>query len=285
MKTVKISVALRFDDPSEISNVEIEKKVIAILKKYGLTATLGVVPFSRVERDLVALSASRAAHLIDAQQEQIIEIAQHGFCHDDCTSSTSGIPSEFLNLSASIQSTYIRRGLRHLESLFGNIIQGFIPPFNNYDDNTISALKEAEFKYVSGSFDAPSNHKLATLPGTCLLSSLRAIIESIQKKRTINQTVIAVMHHFDFSESGSNKAWLSLSDFDTLMAWLAAQPDVHVFTLGMLVDRMGQTKTRRALNNYRLFRMLPWRIQRHLPTGSLIIAPPWQVILQSLLHK
>jgi peptidoglycan/xylan/chitin deacetylase (PgdA/CDA1 family) len=275
----KIPVAIRFDDPSETSNLEIERRVIASLERHGLTATFAVIPYQCDDKgELHALSTRRANHLLMAQRQGIVEIAQHGLCHKDLTGDTLAIPSEFLGFSEANQRSTIQQGLVHLQSIFGNSLDGFVPPFNTFDSNTVTALGDLKFKYVSGSLEVPASKGISILPGTCLFRSLFENIESARKKKKYDVAIIAVMHHSDFFESGGGTGWVSLRAFDQIIARLGAQADVAVYTVGELAT-LASTKLQTGLNNYRLSKKLHWRLRKRLPTGCLIMNPWWQAAL------
>jgi predicted deacetylase len=273
-----IRVAIRFDDPSETSRHDIENAVIDSLARHGLAATFAVIPFRRIGHSLQALSSDRAAQMMAAQRARVVEIAQHGYTHDDWTSSTLGIPSEFLGRSVAEQLSDIQVGLNHLCTLFSGEISGFVPPWNRHDAATSSAIRSAGFRYVSAEWQTRRETEgLLCIPRTCQLTALKEEVQAARHLEKLCPVFVAVIHHYDFHESGSENAKLSLAQFDELMAWLAGQADVKVQTLGELAQGSA-SGLERALRIHRLKQHLPWRIQVRLPQHCLITAPWWRVM-------
>jgi len=273
-----IRVAIRFDDPSETSRHDIEDAVIASLARHGLTATFAVIPFRRIGHRLRALSPARTAHLQEAQRAGMVEIAQHGYSHEDWTTTTLGIASEFLGKSVKEQLSNIQVGLNHLRTLFSGEISGFVPPWNQYDAATSAAIRSAGFRYVSAEWQTRREKQgLLCIPRTCQLTDLKEQIHAARRLGKLDPVIVAVMHHYDFFESGVTNAKLGLAQFDELIAWLAAQADVKVQTLGQLAQ-VSANEIQRAMRLHRLKQHLPWRAQVRLPSYCLITAPWWRVM-------
>lgn len=273
-----IRVAIRFDDPSETSRRDIEDPVTSSLARHGLSATFAVIPFRRIGHRLQALSPARAAQMMEAQRANVVEIAQHGYTHEDWTTSTLGIPSEFLGRSATEQLSDIQVGLNHLRTLFDGAIRGFVPPWNKHDAATSAAVHSAGFRYISAEWQTRrEKHGLLCIPRTCQLSELKEQIQAARRLERLDPVIVAVMHHYDFHESGAENAKLSLAQFDELMAWLASQTDVKVQSLGELAQD-GASGLERAMRIHRLTQRLPWRVRVRLPQDCLITAPWWRVM-------
>jgi transposase len=273
-----IRVAIRFDDPSETSRHDIEDAVIGSLSRHALTATFAVIPFRRIGHHLRALSTGRSARLQAAQKAGIIEIAQHGYSHEDWTTTTLGLASEFLGKAVEEQRSDIQVGLDHLRTLFSGEISGFVPPWNQHDANTSAAIHSAGFRYVSAGWQTRSEKQaLLCIPRTCQLTNLKEHIHAAHRLKKLDLVIVAVMHHYDFFESGETNAKLSLAQFDELVAWLATQADVKVQTLGQLAQTSAD-EIQRAMRLHRLKQHLPWRAQVRLPNYCLITAPWWRVM-------
>jgi peptidoglycan/xylan/chitin deacetylase (PgdA/CDA1 family) len=273
-----IRVAIRFDDPSETSQHDIEDAVIDSLARHGLSATFAVIPFRRIGHRLQALSAARAARMMVAQRAGVIEVAQHGYSHEDWTSTTLGIPSEFLGKSVTEQLSDIQVGLNHLRTLFNGGISGFVPPWNKYDVATADAILAAGFRYVSAEWRTRHERQaLLCIPRTCQMTELKGQIHAARRLGKLDLVIVAVMHHYDFFESGEANAKLGLAQFDKLMTWLVAQADVQVQTLGQLAQDSADD-IRRAMRLQRLKQHLPWRVRVRLPGYCLVTAPWWRVM-------
>jgi hypothetical protein len=171
-----------------------------------------------------------------------------------------------------------------LHTLFGGGIDGFVPPWNQYDANTAAAIRAAGFRYVSAEWQTRREQQgLVRIPRTCQLTGLKEHIQAARRLQKLDVVIVAVMHHYDFLESGEENAKLGLAQFDELLAWLAAQPDVKVQTLGRLV-RHSAGEIERAMWLHRLKQHLPWRIKVRLPNYCLITAPWWRV-MNHVIHR
>ncbi len=269
--TTMIRVALRFDDPSAASLHDLEAALFALLERYGVTATVGVIPYRCNGDEYQPLTADNGSHLITAQRKGIIEIAQHGYSHEKRGCTAKGQPTEFAGLSEAEQTRLISEGRSQLGLLFGCGITGFIPPWNTCDTATAAAVRELGFSYLSASLAAPAISKLTWLPRTCQATNIVAVVKDARRYSWLSPIVIAVMHHYDFRESGSPHAPMSLDGFEERLAWLAAQRDVQTLSLDSLsrdcAGRIGpgQLDTLKGI--------LPWRLRRWLPENHLLTFP------------
>ena len=277
-----IRVAFRFDDPSPSSNQALERMIIAALAAHHCSATVAVIPFRRIDGDLVALTEQRAEHLIEATARGTLEIALHGFSHERHGTASSGKPSEFAGRASVEQVDLIERGSLHLKLLFGDVICGFVPPWNSFDMGTLEALEQLTFSYLSAGWDAPPIYggNVALLPRTCHLSSLKLAIQRARRFWFLSPIVVAVMHHHDFSESGEREAIIDLRAFDDLLGWLERQPDLRVLSLRTIATQIDAGGWRRALRRYRLQQALPWRLRHSLPEQYVLLTGSWWYALR-----
>ncbi len=275
-----IHLALRLDDPSVTSDHALERNIIALLIKHGLSATFAVIPFRRVDSALLAFSAGKAAHLLDASAQGVIEIAMHGYCHEQLGVGTRGGKSEFAGIPLERQEEMIAQGLALMRAVFGPVIRGFVPPWNSFDAATTEVLQHKEFSYISGGWDVPAKHaNLVVLPRTCNLHTLQAAVSEARRFRSLSPLIVAVMHHYDFREAGGDKAIMDLAEFDTLLQWVKAQPDIQVQTMGQLAAGTSPAQARRGMRLRRI-KNLHWRLNWLLPEYSLPTAPAWKLLIR-----
>jgi peptidoglycan/xylan/chitin deacetylase (PgdA/CDA1 family) len=272
-----IRVALRLDDPSETSNRQVEAGILDALQEAGIPATFGVIPFRMVNGARVALSPERAAPLIEAQRSRTMEVALHGYLHVSC--STDGRKSEFRDVPLPEQLERITEGRDHLEQIFGQRPTGFIPPWNSYDRQTLTALEQAGFSYVSANWDLSEDYRgpLDIIPLTCQLTDLKSAVQEARRYCSARPLIVAIMHHYDFAESGDGSARLDLAGFRSLVHWLAEQPDLAAVRLG---DANAKVGLRHALAQQRL-RKMPL-ISRFVPTRSILCNPLRNVLLSRI---
>lgn len=266
-----IRVALRFDDPSVATDHGSEVAIFDLLERYGIHATVAATPFHRQGEDYQALSADNAPHLVTAHRKGLIEIAQHGYSHEQRSSTKGGEKSEFVGLAANEQARLIGEGRDLLTQMFGCDITGFVPPWNTCDINTLKTARDLGFQYFSAGFDAPTVKKLTWLPRTCQIKHIVDAVEEARRYAWSRPLVIAIMHSYDFLGLGSSQANIDLTGLQERLAWLVAQQDLRIITL----DTMAR-ECRGCIGPGRLDSLkgiLPWRLRRWLPEHHLVTFP------------
>lgn len=262
-----IDVAIRFDDPSASSDHALERALLRIMEAHQVCATFAVIPHT----DQRPLLAEDVPHLLEGQQRGILEIAQHGFDHVSCRPG-SALPSEFAGLDPATQREKITAGRATLERVFGVPVSGFVPPFNTFDHATASILSDQGFHYLS----AGSEHGLietgclAQLPRTCQIVELERALSEARRRPNGQLAIMAVMHHYDFQESGHADAPLTLQRLSELFQRLRQQADVRLNTLDQLAARHDSAIWRRAVRRNRWVERQHWRIRSLFPRYSLM---------------
>ncbi|HRK79305.1 MAG TPA: DUF2334 domain-containing protein [Thiobacillus sp.] len=262
-----IDVAIRFDDPSAVSDHALERAILHAMASHGVCATFATIPHAGQH----ALSADDVPHLVEARQSGRLEIAQHGFSHESCRPGGS-LPSEFAGLDRAAQTDKITAGRSTLEQVFGVAIRGFVPPFNTFDQVTASILSDQGFLYLSAGSEHGSveSDRLTELPRTCQLTELRPALAEARRHPHGDLAIVAVMHHYDFQESGRTDAPLTLERLSDLFRWLRQQPDVRLHTLSRLASRHDASTWHKAVQRNRWVQRQHWRIRSIFPRYSLM---------------
>jgi hypothetical protein len=279
-----IPVAFRLDDPSATSNHALERAIIERLAYHRVPATFAVIPFREAEGSVVGMTGADAAHLIEAVNAGIIEIAVHGYAHRVRGRTGDGNWTEFAGLSAGRQRTDLEAARRQLETVFGRRVAGFVPPWNSFDSDTVAALEDLDFDYLSAGWDAPPtpSARIPVLPHTCNLAHLRTAVAEARCYAPLPSLVLVILHHFDFIESGQADAVLSLDQLDKALAWVSGQADLEPVTVSGLGQRIMPSECQRGLSRYRLGSALHWRVQAMLPRYSLVCGGWWGILARSL---
>ena len=100
-----IEIALRFDDPSPTSDHALERKIFGILSELEIPATVAVVPNGISGEGLIPVTRLNVPHLVKAHEDGILEVAQHGYAHEQMTITPKGSRSEFWDVPATEQAT------------------------------------------------------------------------------------------------------------------------------------------------------------------------------------
>lgn len=279
-----IRVALRFDDPSALSDRPLEEQILAAAQTAGVPLTVAVIPCRNRTDEMIRLTAERASHLVQAQHDGIIEVAQHGYCHEPMPANEKP-PSEFRDVAFERQLETIRAGRSILEEIFGQVITGFVPPWNTFDGATTRALAQSGFRYLSAGQEIEANCRpeLAYLPRTCQMTTLLDTLDGLDVFVKHDPIVIAVMHHYDFIESGNSRGLIDLDRFGILLENLRRNTLLQLSTLSGLVESPCASLPCRLRQN--TWNILHWRIQDRLPRQALFRHTWPRLFAHSLLHS
>ncbi len=155
-----VRVIIRNDDICALSQVEWEKKLLAVFKEQQVPLSVGVIPAIAADtryrpeamRHPLRRNAAIAQLYGQAAGEGWVDLLQHGYDHQQ-NAAHAGLPpadsSEFTGLPLPVQQARILQGRQLLKQVFGKEMQVFIPPWNNADDHTDQALKALGFQGLS----------------------------------------------------------------------------------------------------------------------------------------
>jgi hypothetical protein len=257
-KNKQIIVVFRFDDPSSISDTNLELKVLDAFQKNNLPCTLGVIPFviigyggDSTARDVVPLDDIKADILKKAIHTGLVEVALHGYSHQTTRSKIWGGYSEFQGLDYTSQALRIEKGKTFLEALLDVKLTTFIPPFDNFDHNTIKLLESFDFEVFSSNMDQAVDindaDKIKFLPATCGLLDVRSAIESARLIVDNQPIIIVLMHHRDFWDANRMLDPNRLDGFIELLNWIRSQNDIRVVALDQAAKVVKDASTGRFL--------------------------------------
>ena len=215
-----------------------------------------------------------ANHLVEAEINDSIEISQHGHSHQNRAtknqSFTTFSPSEFKGCPVEQQVDLIKTGKFLLDSIFIPQDRGFVPPWNSFDYNTLLATEQLRFRYISAGWEVPEKHNARSvkiIPRTTQVSELRQKIEQYKLYSPLNPLLVAVLHHYDFIESGSDAARFSLHEFEETIKKATSSEYVNMISL----NHIAKTLTKKNLNfginaNQLITKKIHWRLQKYFPT-------------------
>ena len=127
-------VTFRLDDIQDywINDVQIE--VMDIFNERDIPITLGIIG-NEIGEDTQIVS-----YINQSIPSNLLEIANHGWKHED-----------FTEYDKETQSQLIKNTNEQLQNIFGVSPTVFIPPYNEYNNNTISAMNENGITHFSSS--------------------------------------------------------------------------------------------------------------------------------------
>lgn len=270
-----INLALRFDDPSKTSNHQLESDIIRLLEKHQFPATFAVIPYKHNQDGTdSALAKQDIAHLINARIKNIIEVALHGYSHTN--NGYLAKNSEFSGLSLKKQSQLIKMGRQLLDDIFDQPVTGFVPPWNSYDENTVLALKNLNFHYLSATWNRVGlNQSINLLPHTCNLAQLKIAVEEACILKHSPSILIAVLHHYNFKEHSDNKGIIDLNGFSALLDWINNQPFIRTVTLNGISEMYSPHELQKPIEFHEQFKNSHWRIRKLMPQHCLYPNKSW----------
>lgn len=138
-------------------NWEQWNKAMQLLHDINATALIGVIPDCQDPSLQIDIPRNDFWEYIKQLQDKGFSLAMHGFNHVFSTKAngivTKNKISEFAGLPYEVQLEKIRHGKAILNA-HGIYTDVFFAPAHSYDDNTLRALAECGFHYVSDGFSA-----------------------------------------------------------------------------------------------------------------------------------
>ena len=193
-------VAFRLDDIQDywINDVQIE--IMEIFNERDVPLTIGIIG-SEIGEDTQIVS-----YINQSIPSNLLEIANHGWKHED-----------FTEYDKETQSQLIKNTNEQLQNIFGVTPTVFIPPYNEYNNDTISAMNENGITHFSSSTiiaDPPypmMDAQLYSFPTGASTGELyleTSLFTGINHKLTLSQIqnsiseygfAVVMMHPQDFS--------------------------------------------------------------------------------------
>lgn len=263
----QITLVFRYDDPSSMSDWDMERKIIELFANIDQRCTFAVVPNhttgevrSTLKQSRKSLGQKKGDLLKQAVDKGVIDIALHGETHQTIVEK-EGVKyaTEFAGLNFDEQRQKIILAKNMLENTIGITVSIFVPPFNTFDSETVAALEATKFTCISNdtSGDISLFADLKVLPTTCKISELQEVVE-IARKDSDNSPLIAVLfHQYDFREISSINGRLSFGEFESIVRWVTRQKDINIVSVGQAVNGDENTSAFRFFLNYRLPDMFP----------------------------
>jgi peptidoglycan/xylan/chitin deacetylase (PgdA/CDA1 family) len=270
----RIEVVFRLDDYSARSSLEAELRIIDLFRRNRASITFGVIPclcarnvYDPAPQEGLCLDDRKGEVLRNAAAEGVVEVALHGYAHQ---THSAGRRAEFAGLDYGRQVEKLAAGRALLEKRTGARITTFIPPWNQYDGDTVRALEELGFSTLSASLSlgAAAGDRLGFLPETCGLPRLRRALAAARKSPLPQPVIVAAFHLFEILEVDRERGRIRFGEFAELVDWLGQLADVRLASVGQAAAAVGEFGAERLLRNRRLrsrWRMVPlgWRPASH----------------------
>jgi peptidoglycan/xylan/chitin deacetylase (PgdA/CDA1 family) len=232
-------VAFRLDDIQDYWLTDVQIEIMDTFSKKNLPLTIGIIG-NEIGQDIKLIS-----YINQTIPKNRLEVANHGWNHED-----------FTEFDKETQSLLLKQTNKKLQQVFGVVPSVFIPPYNEFDNNTISAMKENYITHFSSSVtlsESPfplTNSQLYNFPEAAYtgeLSPSSTLFVAVEHKLTLSQIqksisdygfAVVMMHPQDFSimENGdhSNKInWNQIRELELLLDRIQIQ-GLHVVPIGKI---------------------------------------------------
>jgi len=255
----QVNVIFRYDDYSANSVTEVELKIIETFREYGIPITFGVIPFKVTgdpedpsPQDLLPLDSIKGEILKTAYEEGILDITMHGYSHQ---TNSSEYLSEFANLDYKEQVKKLSAGKEYLQNITGAPVTAFLPPWNTYDRNTLSALEQSGFSTLAGNKKGlvTKGSNLYYLPVSCLLTELKDAVKAARKSSDNQPLVVAILHDYNFLDFNDVIGILTFQEFFELIDWVSAQGDVNILSISQANEVIEDLSVDRAIRTRKIY--------------------------------
>lgn len=168
----KDSIIIRLDDAGAWHyNQEVEKIANDVTSR-NLSLVIAVIP-EKISHDTVFLDYMR-----ELLENPNIEVAMHGYTHSE---------EEFKNASLEQATEWIQKGKQEIIQELKVVPITFIPPYNVYSPETITALKQENFKVIAGAKGEYSMTHDFLILGYTTRTSDYSVSDKIPVKRIIQE--------------------------------------------------------------------------------------------------
>lgn len=237
-----VRVVIRYDDYSSISSSDADRGLIEILRKYNISAVFSVVPFTHPDYQFtsnvrIPLNGEKIALLRSAKRQGLVEVALHGSAHVNRVPGTTAATkcSEFAGVPQEEQVQVIREAAAELKAKTGVKPTTFVPPWDNYDSSTLTAVSECGMRIMSGSKSGIAGGGIKFLPVTTDVTRFESDVRRSRESAGPGAIVVLLLHPEDFRESGKPAATTTLPAFDAVIGRLTQDGEITFTTFAELL--------------------------------------------------
>lgn len=152
---MKCQFSFRLDDITADMNWKNFIRIREIFEQNNICPLLGIVPDNHDKKLQIGESNPRFWNTLKELEKQGWVMAQHGFQHTYLTEKSGLLglkeASEFAGRTYKEQRKALEQGRRILRA-HGIVTDVFMAPGHTYDENTLKALYDLEFRYVTDGF-------------------------------------------------------------------------------------------------------------------------------------
>jgi hypothetical protein len=252
----KMKIVFRYDDyilvPSKFCD-----SLLYIFHKNNIPLCLGIIPFDSTNLIINKLNQEQINDLRSRIQKKEIEVALHGFNHINILRPyflNKKTYSEFGSLSYFKQFDKLSKGKKALDSLFNIETNVFVPPFDTYDNNTLKALIDLNFKIISGDmYGGCTYEEIKYIPAT--FGDFFELADIIDKNIDDDATIVFLFHPYSFIENSFKypniiAPRISLNYLDSLLNSITKQ-EISFYTFSDLAKIENFNKVLYQANSFK----------------------------------
>ena len=206
-----IHVVFRLDDPRPVCD-SVSMRVVQLFNAKQVPLTIAMVPCDSCE-NIITLLIGTSSQYIAAIQQDNIELALHGLTHQNINET-----GEFGGLDSTEAVRRITKGKQALQAIFDKQITTFIPPFNAWNEHTLTAMRMHGMNVISADMFTPiyvdDVHYFPETLGHLMAQKgmWRAAEEAIMGCEEKNAVCVVMFHAYDLPDEQSWEQLESLLD-------------------------------------------------------------------------
>lgn len=223
-----VQVVFRLDDPRPVCD-SVSMRVVQLFNAKQVPLTIAMVPCDSCE-NTITLPISNNSQYIAAIQQDNIELALHGLTHQNINEA-----GEFGGLDSTETVRRIAKGKQALQAIFDKEISTFIPPFNAWNEHTLTAMRMHGMNVISADMFTPiyaySVHYFPETLGHLMRQKgiWSATEEAIMGCKEKDAVCVVMFHAYDLPDEQS---WEQL---ESLLDACKANEDVQCHTYQSLL--------------------------------------------------
>jgi len=129
-------IAFRLDDLQDYWITAGQEAIVDLFNSRKLPLTIGIIS------NAFGLDTAHVTHIVNASKSGYIEVASHGYNHED-----------FTTFAAADQVTLLSESIAQIKTYFGITVTTFVPPYNAWNADTISAMQANQITVFSSEED------------------------------------------------------------------------------------------------------------------------------------
>lgn len=232
-----LDVVFRYDDFRLIDN-DFQNQLIEVFAKEQVPLHIAIIPFNQDSTPCIQKGAS-LNRVKELHHQGVLQIALHGFSHTG-----DAINGEFPLLSYEEQRFRLELGSRLLDSIFGEHIHIFIPPWNMYNQNTLNILADLGYDAISADLNTKRTFRDSRFqyypegaPHAYVFK------EATAKNDRRDGLLVWMFHRYDFPNE------ISIDEMRHLLQKVKANKNLHIVTMDSLLVLDNSFNTERIETN------------------------------------